>query len=193
MFRDQKWRGRFPAILDQNNAPAPLPSSSNDKRTWNNQVEQKAQNGNPQKRQRRIGNSSSVTPSGQKLFGAFNSAKGCPDERYCPQKALHRCNITSTDGRVCFATTMEHINIVHGKPASTLLWIGRGQKTFSRTTLWLRKLDYSSIAPNILRGLGEVICCKSLGARDSMDWLLSSTCGLASVVLCSSSSAFETG
>ena len=34
----------------------------------------------------------------------LNSAKGCPDERYCPQKALHRCNITSADGRVYFAT-----------------------------------------------------------------------------------------
>ena len=105
VFRDQKWRGRFPAILDRNKGPAPLPSSSNDRKTWNNQVEQKAQNDNPQKRQRRIGNSSSFTPSGKKLCGAFNSAQGCPDERYCPQKALHRCNIiTSTDGRVCFAT-----------------------------------------------------------------------------------------
>ena len=104
VFRDQKWRSRFSAILDRNKEPAPLPSS-NDKKTWNNQVEQKAQNGNPQKRHRRIGNSSSFTPSGKKLCGAFNSAKGCPDERYCPQKALHRCNtITSTDGCVCFAT-----------------------------------------------------------------------------------------
>ena len=51
VFRDQKWRGRFPAILDPNKAPAPLPSSSNDKKTWNNQVEQKTQTGNPQKRQ----------------------------------------------------------------------------------------------------------------------------------------------
>ena len=50
VFRDQKWRGRFPAVLDRNKAPAPLPSSSNDKKTWNNQVEQKAQNGNPLKR-----------------------------------------------------------------------------------------------------------------------------------------------
>ena len=69
------------------------------------QVEHKAQSDNPQKRQRRIGNSSSFTPSGKKLCSAFNSGKGCPDERYCPQKVLHRCNIiTSTDGRVCFAT-----------------------------------------------------------------------------------------
>ena len=52
VFRDQKWRGRFPAILDRK-APVPLPSSSNDKKTWNYQVEQKTQNGNPQKRQRR--------------------------------------------------------------------------------------------------------------------------------------------
>ena len=88
--RDQKWRSRFPAILDRNKEPAPLPSSANDQKTWNNQVEQKAQNGNPQKRQRRIGNSSSFTPSGKKLCGVLNSAKGFPDERYCPQKALHQ-------------------------------------------------------------------------------------------------------
>ena len=88
-FRDQKWRGRFPTHADRSRAPVLLPTN-NDKRAWNSQVEHKAQSDNPQKRQRRIGNSSSFTPSGNKLCGAFNSAKGCPDERYCPQKALRR-------------------------------------------------------------------------------------------------------
>ena len=33
VFRDLKWKGRFPAILDRNKEPAPLPSSSNDEKT----------------------------------------------------------------------------------------------------------------------------------------------------------------
>ena len=104
-FRDQKWRGRFPTHADRSRAPVLLPNN-NDKRAWNSQVEHMAQSDNPQKRQRRIG---TFTPSGKKLCGAVNSAKGCPDERYCPQKALHRCNIiTSTDGRVCFASGRGH-------------------------------------------------------------------------------------
>ena len=79
-FRDQKWRGRFPTHADRCRAPVLLPNNS-DKRAWNSQVEHKAPSDNPQEGQRRIGNSSCFTPSGKKLCGAFNSAKGCPDAR----------------------------------------------------------------------------------------------------------------
>ena len=51
-------------FLNQNNAPAPLLSTATTKYLYN-QVEQKTQSGNPRKRQRQIGTSSSFTPSGQ--------------------------------------------------------------------------------------------------------------------------------
>ena len=95
---------RFPTTQTRNGGPVRFPTN-NDKGGWNDQSRAQGPGDKPQKRQRRIGNPSSFTPSGKKLCGAFNSVKGCPDERNCPQEALHRCNIiTSSDGRVCFAT-----------------------------------------------------------------------------------------
>ena len=38
---------------------------------------------------------------GQKLCGAFNSRKGCPNERSCPQRAQHACSVIQPDGTVC--------------------------------------------------------------------------------------------
>ena len=60
-FRDKRWRGKFPHHADQNRGPVLLPNNY-DKRAWNDQVELKAQGDNPQKRQRRIGNSSLSHP-----------------------------------------------------------------------------------------------------------------------------------
>ena len=102
--RDHRWRGKIPDHADRKRGPVRFPTN-NDKGGWNGQSRAQGSGDKPQKRQRRIGKTSSFTPSGKKLCGAFNSAKGCPDERNCPQEALHRCNIiTSSDGRVCFAT-----------------------------------------------------------------------------------------
>ena len=151
-FRDQKWRGKFPYPTDRSRGLVLLPNN-NDKGTWNDQVEHKAQGDNPQKRQRRIGNASSFTPSGKKLFGAFNSAKGCPDERNCPQKALHRCNIiTSSDGRVCFATD-------HGGHQHRLL------ETSLHTPMgWRRPQDiFPDSPPSTVEAVGlQLQCAKHL-------------------------------
>ena len=60
-----------------------------------------------------------------------------------------RCTVaTSSHRRMAVSVlrqTMEHINTIHRKPASTLPWSGRGQKRFSRTALWLRKLDLAPL------------------------------------------------
>ena len=82
--------------------------------------------------------------------------------------------------------TTEDISTVHRKPASTPQWGGGGHRKFYQTVLcqWSRQLAYNSDVPNIWRGLDEAICCRSLGASGSTDWLLSSTCGLALEVLC---------
>ena len=78
-----------------------------------------------------------------------------------------RCTVATSSRRLMDVyvsqQTTEHINTVHRKPASTLLWGGVGHKRFSRAVLclWLRELDYSSTVTNILRGLDEVICCRS--------------------------------
>ena len=78
-----------------------------------------------------------------------------------PLKVVLTKHITSADGRVCFAT--DHGAHQHRSSETCLHTpMERGHKRFSRTTFWLRKLDYSSIALNILRGLSGVICCKSL-------------------------------
>ena len=154
-FRDQKWRGRFLTNADRSRASVLLPNN-NDKRAWNSQVEHKAQSDNPLKRQRRTGNSSSFIPSGKKLCGAFNSAKGCLDERYCPQKALHRCNIiTSTDGRVCFATDDGgHQHRSQETCFHTPMGWERPQEILPSSPLsMIEGVGLSSTVPNILRGL----------------------------------------
>ena len=61
---------------------------------------------------------------------------------------------TAEDRKRCTVATSsrrQHINTVHMKPASTLLWGGGGHMRFSRAVLcpWLRKLDYSSTAKHL--------------------------------------------
>ena len=116
-------------FVDWNTAPEPFPATAATKYLYN-QVEQKAQNGNPLKRQRQIGNLSSFTPSGQKLCGTFNSAKGCPDETH----HIGRWPCLFRDRPWSTSTPF----IGNLPPHSYGV---RGQKSFSRTTFWLRKLD----------------------------------------------------
>ena len=85
--RDHRWRGKIPDHAERKRGPVRFPTN-NDKGGWNDQSRAQGPGDKPQKRQRRIGNPSSFTPSGKKLCGAFNFAKGCPDERNCPQRGV---------------------------------------------------------------------------------------------------------
>ena len=185
VFRDQKWCSRFPAILDRNKEPAPLPSSNTTKKPGTIKSSRRPRTATLRRGRDALGIRHLSHPQARNFV-----VLSIPLNVVLTNGIAHRkrCTVaTSSHRRMAVSVsrqTMEHINTVRRKLAPTVLWSGGGQKRFSRTALWSSKLDYSSIVQNILRGLGEVICCKSLGARDSMDWLLSSTCGLASIVLC---------
>ena len=44
--------------------------------------------------------------NGAKLCGAFNGSKGCVwNERNCPKRAKHACNVIKPNGEVCLSTT----------------------------------------------------------------------------------------
>ena len=44
------------------------------------------------------------THNSQKLCGAFNSKRGCPNEKSCPQRARHVCSVILPNGSVCLRT-----------------------------------------------------------------------------------------
>ena len=44
------------------------------------------------------------THNNQKLCGAFNSKRGCPNEKSCPQRARHVCSVILPNGSVCLRT-----------------------------------------------------------------------------------------
>ena len=41
------------------------------------------------------------THNGQKLCGAYNAKRGCPNEKACPQRARHVCSVILPNGSVC--------------------------------------------------------------------------------------------